>query len=129
MRDFDDRSRRGLRTSANTCRHGYEWSTSCPRCGVTPSTPVRSPIEQTRWHPTVTTMGPVGKITLSTVLLLPVVVCLLGLLEIGDHFANLFLVLPLAMFSIVAAVGIKFTWELDRPTHRAGGQRRRAGAS
>jgi hypothetical protein len=60
-------------------------------------------------------MGPLPKLSLTAVLTLPILVCLVGLLDAGTHVENAFLVVPLWCFGVVAAVVLRHTWE---PGHR-----------
>jgi hypothetical protein len=60
-------------------------------------------------------MGPLPKLSLTVILTLPILVCLVGLLDAGAHVENAFLVVPLWFFGVVAAVVLWHSWE---PGHR-----------
>ncbi len=96
------------------CAHGYRERNECPRCApsaVTTVMPARRLRVTTRWRATATTLGPRTKIAITCALLCPVLVCLLGLAAAGRYVQNSFLVVPLWMFSVIAAVGIHGVWE------------------
>jgi hypothetical protein len=97
------------------CRHGYPSMSACPRCGVRDAVTLPGSVLPTRWHATDTTMGPLPKLGLTVVVTLPILVCLVGLLDAGTHVENAFLVVPLWFFGVVAAVVLWHTWE---PGHR-----------
>ena len=106
---------RGVGVSVSGCVHGYPTVSDCPRCAVRPSIPVRKVAARTRWHATQTTLGPAAKLTITCVLMLPVLVCLLGLSLAGRYLQNAFLVVPLWAFGIVAAVVLFHVWEPGQP--------------
>ncbi len=78
----------------------------------------------TRWEPTVTTLGPTAKVGMTIALVFPILVCGLGLMSASDHLANVFLVVPLSAFAIVAAVVLRDVWE---PGQRQAGFATRGG--
>jgi len=96
---------------AASCAHGYPTATACPRCGVVTRELRPRPTRTTRWHATPTTLGPRVKVSLTVVLLLPVLVCLLGLVNARHHLGNAFLVIPLWAFGLVAAMVLYYLWE------------------
>jgi hypothetical protein len=73
--------------------------------------PARHLREPTRWRATATTLGPAAKIAITCALLFPVLVCTAGVVAAAHHVENSFLVVPLWMFSVIAAVVLPAVWE------------------
>jgi hypothetical protein len=97
--------------------HGYGSLDNCPRCGprdVLVRDPARHSVTQTRWHGTTTTMPPLAKLACTFALVLPLLVCVLGLAHAGEHVVNTFLVLPLAGLIIVNVRLLPEIWERSR---------------
>lgn len=65
----------------------------------------------TRWEATVTTLGPTAKVGITVALVAPILLCLLGLMSASYRLANVFLVVPLWLFGVVAAVLLRHVWE------------------
>ena len=99
------------------CAHGYLDLGDCPRCAprpvrtVAPAAPAHA---MTRWHGTNTTLGPAAKLGISTALLVPTLVFLLGLAAARQHPENAFLAVPLGVFAILDVVLLPHVWERGR---------------
>ncbi len=78
----------------------------------------------TRWEATVTTLGPTAKIGITAALVIPILLCLLGLMSASYRLANVFLVVPLWALCVVAAVLLTHVWE---PGQRQAGFATRGG--
>jgi hypothetical protein len=99
------------------CAHGYGSLDDCPRCrprDVLVKDPARASVTHSRWHGTTTTMPPAAKLACTAALVLPVLVCLLGLTQAQSHLANAFLVVPLAGLIILNVRLLPEIWEKAR---------------
>jgi hypothetical protein len=75
-------------------------------------------VSRTRWHGTPTTMGPRAKVSLTLVLVLPMLVCLYGLTLAYKYEGNIYFALPLGVLAVVSFIVLPDVWQNAKHTPR-----------
>jgi hypothetical protein len=102
------------------CDHGYAALDDCPRCAprAAPTvTPPRVERGATRWHATVTTLGPVAKLAITIPMLFVTLMLAIHLSEAGAHLEYAFAAVPLGAMLVLDVAFLPQLWEIG---HRRG---------
>lgn len=107
-------------TPGPLCAHGYPAdiaAAECVRCAE--HAPAVRVVEHpqaptTRWHGTDTTLGPVVKVTLTTLLVVPPLILLYALRFAHSYLGNVFFIAPIGVFLVVDTVFLPQLWAPGR---------------
>ena len=100
--------------SETPCEHGYSEAAGCPRCSVPFTMPPRRVATDTRWHATQTTLAPRFKVVITAALIVPALLCLLGLSQAGHRPIATLLVLPLLALLGFSVALLPAVWQPGR---------------
>jgi hypothetical protein len=68
-------------------------------------------VPQTRWHKTDTTLGPVAKVTITVLVIVPILVMLNAIRFASDHPERAILIVPIGGLAVFAVQFLPVLWE------------------